>query len=373
MSIDLSQLWELDERPGVSFIMPVLNEESRIERAVQTVLNQEYLGPKEIVIGLGPSTDRTAEIAERMARDDARVHVVHNPAGDTPTSLNLAIAETRYPVIIRVDAHSELPSDYAAIGVDTLRETGAANVGGLMRAVGETPFQKAVARAYMSPIGLGGPAYHSGAQAGPSESAYLGIFRREVFDLLGGFDPTLRRGQDWELNLRIRAAGGLVWFNPELVVTYWPRADIRSVAQQFYATGKWRAEIVRRHSTRNSLRYFAPPVLVAGLATAAVGTALQATGAARRLPSPVRWGIGAAQVGAASYAAVVSALALTARGADRQERAAFAAAVPTMHIAWGTGFLKGIVTGADHSDADRSRTEARGTSAEDRTEEQDRP
>ena len=164
-----------------------------------------------------------------------------------------------------------------------------------------------------------------------------------------------------------------MWFNPELVVTYWPRADIRSVAQQFYATGKWRAEIVRRHSTRNSLRYFAPPALVAGLATAAVGTALQATGAARRLPSPVRWGIGAAQVGAASYAAVVSALALTAKDADKQERAAFAAAVPTMHIAWGTGFLKGIVTGADHSDADRSRTEARGTSAEDRTEEQDRP
>ncbi|WP_151952747.1 glycosyltransferase family 2 protein [Brevibacterium sp. Marseille-P9724] len=368
MSIDLSQLWELDERPGVSFIMPVLNEEKRIERAVQTVLDQEYLGPKEIVIGLGPSTDRTTEIAERMAREDARVTVVHNPAGDTPTSLNLAIAETRYPVIIRVDAHSELPRNYAALGVDTLRETGAANVGGLMRAVGDTPFQKAVARAYMSPIGLGGPAYHSGAQAGPSESAYLGIFRREVFELLGGFDPTLRRGQDWELNLRIRAAGGLVWFNPELTVTYWPRADIRSVAQQFYATGKWRAEIVRRHSTRNSLRYFAPPVLVGGLAAAAVGTALQAAGAARRLPTPVRWGIGAAQMGAATYAAAVSALAVSAPDADRREKAAFVAAVPTMHIAWGTGFIKGIVTGADHGDADRSRTDTGGT----RAEEQDR-
>lgn len=364
MSVDLSQLWELDERPGVSFIMPVLNEESRIERAVQTVLDQEYLGPKEIVIGLGPSTDATTEIAERLAREDSRVRVVYNPAGDTPTSLNLAVAETSRPVIIRVDAHSELPRDYAAIGVDTLRETGAANVGGLMRAVGETPFQKAVARAYMSPAGLGGPSYHSGAQAGPAESAYLGIFRREVFELLGGFDPTLRRGQDWELNLRIRAAGGLVWFNPDLHVTYWPRADVRSVAQQFYATGKWRAEIVRRHRTRNSLRYFAPPVLVAGLATAGVGAALQAAGVSRRLPGPVRLGIGAAQLAAGAYGTAVAGLALTARGADWRERAAFAAALPTMHIAWGTGFLKGIATGADHSDADRSRTEAGASSEE---------
>src|SRR5699024_11017716 len=129
---------------------------------------------------------------------------VDNPRGDTPIGLNLAVAATTQPVVIRVDAHSELTADYMARGIEVLRATGAANVGGLMVARGKSAFQKAVARAYMSRIGLGGPAYHAGDEAQEAESAYLGVFRREVFDAPGGFDESLRRGQDWELNLRIR-------------------------------------------------------------------------------------------------------------------------------------------------------------------------
>lgn len=44
--------------------------------------------------------------------------------------------------------------------METLERTGSANVGGVMHAEGRTPFQKAVARLYNSPVGLGGGAYH---------------------------------------------------------------------------------------------------------------------------------------------------------------------------------------------------------------------
>ncbi len=131
-----------------------------------------------------------------------------------------------------------------------------------MRADGRTPFQRAVARAYNSPIGLGGGAYHGGTQEGEAESAYLGVMRRDVLEEVGLFDESIRRGEDWELNLRIRRAGYRVWFDPSLAVTYWPRESWTRLVRQFSATGRWRGELVRRYGRGNSVRFFAPPALV---------------------------------------------------------------------------------------------------------------
>lgn len=347
-------LGEIPALPGVSFIMPVLNEEDTIANAIATILAQDYAGDKEIVVALGPSHDHTDDIAHTLAEQDPRIVLVLNPAGDTPTGLNLAVAQTSHPIIIRVDAHSELSPDYAAAGIEVLRATGAANAGGLMVAQGRTPFQRAVARAYMSPVGLGGPAYHSGDEAQESESAYLGVFRRAVFDELGGFDPTLRRGQDWEFNLRIREAGGRVWFDPHLQVTYWPRTSWKKIAQQFYATGIWRAELIRRHGAKNSLRYFAPPLLVLGLSAAVLEALAQLTGTTRRWPKFLRRFTALVYVPSIGYLLAMLAEAARAEDMGLRERAWYFLTLPTMHICWGAGFLRGLIRGAGTT-TDRSR------------------
>ena len=190
--------------------MPVLNERAYLRRAVETVLAQDVDGPTELILALGPSTDGTSELAQQLALEEKRLVLVDNPAADIPVGLNLAIRTARHPTIVRVDAHSELDPSYTRRALATLDRVHAANVGGVMRAEGRTPFQRAVARAYNSPIGLGGGAYHGGIQEGEAESAYLGVMRRAVLDEVGLFDETIRRGEDWELNLRIRQAGHLV-------------------------------------------------------------------------------------------------------------------------------------------------------------------
>lgn len=131
--------------------MPVLNERGYLEHAVASVLDQEVEGPAELVLALGPSTDGTTELAQRLASDDPRIRLVDNPAAHIPVGLNAAIRASRYQTIVRVDAHSELSPGYAQRALATLARTGAANVGGVMRADGRTPFQKSVARAYNSP------------------------------------------------------------------------------------------------------------------------------------------------------------------------------------------------------------------------------
>ena len=342
---------------GVSFVMPVLNERGYLERAVQTVLAQDLDVPTELILALAPSTDGTTELARRLARDP-RIVLVDNPAADIPIGLNLAIRAARHPTIVRVDAHSELDPVYTRRALATLDRVRGANVGGVMKADGRTPFQRAVARAYNSPIGLGGGAYHGGTQAGEAESAYLGVMRRAVLEEVGLFDESIRRGEDWELNLRIRRAGYRVWFDPSLAVTYWPRESWSRLVRQFTATGRWRGELVRRFGRGNSLRFFAPPALVVILVLSALVGVLQFAGVLAGW-----WSLAASVVylPVLAYALLLIAVAAgPGGGRGWRDKLWTLAVLPSMHLAWGSGFLVGVVRGA-HDTVDTSRLGTRNT------------
>ncbi|WP_224751651.1 glycosyltransferase [Microbacterium helvum] len=338
--------------------MPVLNERDYLRRAVETVLSQDVDAPTELILALGPSNDGTTELARELAAADERIVLVDNPAADIPVGLNLAIRAGSHPTVVRVDAHSELDPSYARRALQTLDRVKAANVGGVMRADGRTPFQRAVARAYNSPIGLGGGAYHGGTHEGEAESAYLGVMRRGVLEEVGLFDESIRRGEDWELNLRIRRAGYRVWFDPSLSVTYWPRESWTRLVRQFTATGRWRGELVRRFGRGNSLRFFAPPALVVTILLAAVVGVLQLTGVL------AGWWSAAASlvyVPVIAYAVLIVAVAL-GRGGGRgwRDKLWTAAVLPSMHLAWGWGFLGGVIGGAQDT-VDTSRLGSRNT------------
>ncbi|MGL4338837.1 MAG: glycosyltransferase family 2 protein [Rhodoglobus sp.] len=323
-----------DALPGVSYIMPVLNEVEHIEAAVESLSSQDYAGPYEIVLALGPSVDGTNEVIEAMARDDSRIRRITNELGSTPGGLNAAIHASSNPIVVRVDAHSVLPSDYTRIAVATLLETGADNVGGIMKAVGETAFEKAVAHAYGSPEGLGGTQHHVGGRAGPADTAYLGVFRRDRLVEVGLFDEGIKRGQDWELNRRLRATGGTVWFTPDLTVVYRPRSSLRKLIRQFVATGIWRGELARRFGAAHGIRYFVPPVAVLGiLLTMILGLCGVATDVAWLLLAFVVPGF---------YAVVVGVAAVRVLRQGISAALWYLIVLPCIHFGWGIGFLLGF-------------------------------
>lgn len=341
--------------PGVSYVMPVYNEAAYIDDAIESVLAQQYPGERELVVVLGPSTDGTTERVTERAASDSRIRIVTNDALSIPLSLNLGIRAAAHDIIVRVDAHTELPADYTAVGVATLQRTSAASVGGLMVATGRGRLQSAIARAYNSRLGLGGGAYHGGASEGPAESAYLGIMRRDALVAVGLYDEGLKRGEDWELNLRLRQADHLVWLDPSLRVTYWPRDTWGKLARQFTATGIWRGELVRRLGARNSLRYFAPPALVLSSALSLVLIALEVTGVITGLAA---WLLSVVYLGPVLYAALLAALLFVRSSGERfADRVTFAAVIAVMHYSWGAGFVRGVALGARDA-VDRSRIES---------------
>jgi succinoglycan biosynthesis protein ExoA len=335
--------------PRVLIVMTVVNEERHLAHSIERLLRQDYAGELDIAIAVGPSKDRTRAVADALAAENPHIHVVENPSGKTPSGLNAAIGVGHSDIVVRIDGHAMVPSDYVRVGVETLEATGADNVGGIMAAEGTTDFERAVARAMTSRFGVGGASFHVGGEAGEALTVYLGCFRRAALDRVGGYDESMVRAQDWEMNLRIRQTGGVVWFTPDMRVTYRPRHTLQALARQYHDYGRWRREVSRRHPETLSLRYLAAPVAVTGVG---VGVVLAGVGAVTRQPWLAALGL-AAPVG---YA--VANLAASAQSAMTPPRLAPGEAVrlpmvyATMHGSWGLGFLRGL------SRAERDATSA---------------
>lgn len=323
----------MNSQPALSVVMPILNEERHLESAVERVFNQDYAGQVELILALGPSTDRTNEIALKLAQKFSSIKLINNPSGKTPTALNLAIAQASHEIIVRLDGHALIERDYLKIAVETLQETNADNVGGIMDAQGTTDFERAVARAMTSKFGVGNAPFHVGGEAGEALTVYLGVFQKKVFEKIGLFNEDFIRAQDWELNYRIRANGGKIWFNPKLKVTYRPRANLAALAKQYFQYGQGRRRIVNNYKQSLSLRYLTPPLTVLGLLVGIISALIGWI-----------WQIEILQLGAIAplvyLFAVLLFSGLGSKGLALKSMLYLPAVFICMHICWGVGFLK---------------------------------
>lgn len=340
----------------VSVIMPVLNEERHLAESLASVLGQDHPGPLEVILALGPSRDATDEVAARFAADP-RVLTVANPSGRTPSALNAALTRATGEVVVRLDAHAVIAPDYVRTAVATLARTGAVNVGGIMAAAGRQPWPQAVAVAMTSPLGVGAAPHHVGGAAGPAETVYLGVYRRSALTEVGGFDERFLRAQDWEVNYRLRQAGGLVWFTPQLQVTYRPRDTIGGLARQYHGYGRWRRAVAREHGT-TSLRYLAAPLTVVGLiaggallivGVGVLGVGVLGVGGATAGPAgatagPAGWvAAGLLAIGVLPLLGYAGLVLAGGGWISRREgwrvRVRTPLALAVMHLSWGWGYL----------------------------------
>ncbi len=304
-------------------VLPVLNEEKYLADSVNSILSQNFSGAVEVILAVGPSQDQTLKIAQSIQARDSRVVVVENPTGKTAAGLNLAIATARYSIIVRVDGHSQIPHDYCETAFQILNETGAVNVGGIMAAEGVSLFERAVARAMRSPLGVGAARFHTGGGAGESDTVYLGCFRKEALLAVGGFDERFTRAQDWELNFRLRQSGGVVYFDPRLTVTYRPRSTIKALAKQYFEYGRWRRVVSRRHQGSINYRYLAPPFTVVATSLSLIAGGL--FGPLFFIPALV-------------YSVFILGSSIII-GKSLGEILCLPTILLTMHISWGLGFL----------------------------------
>ena len=307
----------------VSVIIPARNEEASIAATLDSVLSQDYSGPIEVIVADGSDSPAMAGVIRASYPD---VRLLPNPERSAPAGLNAAIRESTGEVVVRCDAHATLPPGYVRRAVETLKRTGAVNVGGRQQVAGKTFFEKAAALAMNSLLGSGGADYRLGSTPRPADTVYLGAWRRDTLEAVGGFNNSLICNEDYELNWRLRRHGETVWFDPELAAEYRPRGSMASLVRQYSSYGRWKSTMLMLHPRSLRPRHLAAPMLVLGLA-ASVGLAVA----------------GAFWWAAALPLLYLAILVLEAASVGLLRRESSAILIPAilaaMHLSWGNRFL----------------------------------
>lgn len=259
------------ELPSVAVLLPVLNEGSAIDACLQSLANQDYEGPFEILVADGGSTDDTLERLDSWSDRLSRLRIFENPERVQSAGLNLLAQVARSNVVVRTDAHSTYAPDYVSRSVATLLESGAAAVGGPMVAEGTATFGRAVATAFRSSLAIGPARFHHTNQRTEADTVYLGATRKTTWDSIGGMRtlPSLV-AEDADFYYRLRQAGGRVLVDPAIHSTYQPRETIGGLWRQFYGYGLGKVDMLYVNGEFPSWRPLAPLALVIGLAAGLV-------------------------------------------------------------------------------------------------------
>lgn len=271
----------MPEVPFVSVIIPVYNEGRYIACCLQPLLRDPYPPDRyEIIIADGMSDDNTRAEIVRVTQGAAMpVIVLSNPRRVTPCALNLALAQARGEIIIRIDAHAEFGEAYITRCVAVMQGCTAGNVGGPLTSLPgvETDMARAIAFALSHPFGVGNSSFRTATEAQEVDTVAFGCFRADVFRRLGLFDERLWRHQDYEMNQRIRRAGGTLYMDPRLAGAYYCRPTLRALLAQAWDNGWWNTLAQALHPAIFNPRHAITGLFALGLLAAAVLLACRIT------------------------------------------------------------------------------------------------
>jgi succinoglycan biosynthesis protein ExoA len=246
-------------------VVPALNEEKYIARCLESLLLQTTDG-FTIVVADGGSTDRTrAIVADHMQREP-RVCLIENPGRLQSRAINLAAQRLGRGLkwLIRADAHTVYPPHFVAALLTAAQQVPACSVVVPMRAVGNDCFQRAAAAAQNSRLGNGGSMHRRGQSSQFVDHGHHALFELEHFRRVDGYDETFSHNEDFELDHRMREAGGNIWLACEAAVDYIPRATVRALARQYFLHGKGRARTIAKHALVPKIRQALPVVVLGG-------------------------------------------------------------------------------------------------------------
>ena len=321
----------------VSVVIPCLNEEKTIHQVLDSLTNQSYpIDLMEIVIADGGSTDRTRDVIAdyQSAHLELKLRVVHNEKRIIPAGVNTAILASTGEIIVRMDAHSIPKTDYVALCVEALEAGLGNNVGGRWDIMpsNESWIARSIALAAAHPVGVGDAQYRHSDTAAIVDTVPYGSFKRELLDKVGLFDESLIANEDYEFNTRIREAGGIIWYDPQIRCQYYARPDLNRLAKQYWTYGFWKVQMLKRYPSSIRWRQFLPPAFMLSL----LGLGLLSI-----FFKPALWVL----IGIiAIYLLVLAVVGLTL--GIKNKNLALVLGVPlaiaTMHFTWAAGFLAGV-------------------------------
>ena len=246
-----------------------------------------------MLIAEGMSDDDTlGSIAEYDSIDeDLDITVLKNQKQTVSAGRNIAIRASKGDLVMCMDAHALYSPDYISSCVEVMEATGAANVGGHMRALpaDNTALAYASVLANDSPFGLGGGRFHDPSYEGFAETVWMGCYKKEALNKVGLYDERRTRTEDIDLNRRLIEAGYKIYLSPKIKAWYFPRANLTDLWRQRWADGVEITRFLPDNPKAPKLRHFIPlifvtsVILLSALSLSGLGAALWGRGAGTKL------------------------------------------------------------------------------------------
>ena len=225
----------------VAIVIPTLNEERFISRCLNSIIKQTYEFEKmDVMIIDGGSNDKTKDIVTEYQKSLQNIRFIENKKKIQSVAFNIGLKKSTAPYIIRLDAHAEYDSEYIYLCIKNLKDDKKrGNVGGRCNIL---PFNQSVwaqtnAILNHSRFGIGGAAFRVSNEAHNTDSVPFGAFPRKIIEKIGGMREDLPRGEDNEYNSRIRKAGYKIFFDPNIISSYFARPTLGASCKQMYANG----------------------------------------------------------------------------------------------------------------------------------------
>ena len=319
--------------PFVSVLIPIRNEGNYISQCLQAVTRQDYPSDLfEILISDGLSTDNTRSLVADWMKNDSRIRLFDNPKQIVPTGMNILIPKAKGEILIRVDGHCVIASDYVTNCVRHLQEKGVDGVGGPMRSIGEDLISQVTALAMSSKFGVGNSSFRTETgQTKLADTVPFPAYTRAIIEKVGLYDEELVRNQDDEYNYRIREAGGKILLAEDVSSEYYSRGSLKKLWKQYFQYGFWKVRVLQKHPRQMSLRQFVPLAFVLALILTLFLSFL------------APWGWKALLVLLAAYLlANLSASVITAADQGFKKLLLLPLAFAIIHLSYGLGFLVGL-------------------------------
>ena len=256
-----------DTLPLVSMVIPMRNEEKYIGRCLQSITAQQYPQERiEVLVVDGMSTDSSRRIVNDVARV-ARfpIQIVDNPRRITSRGLNLGIQRAQGEIIGITSAHSTLDPAFISEGVRLIQERNVECASSPITSIGEGIVAQAIALAMSHPFGVGDARFRYSRREEMSDAAAFALYKREVFERLGGFKASMPDDSDSDFHYRLIESGGHILQSPKIKSHYYVRATMPSLFRQYFRYGMSKIVVMRRYPHRIKIRQIVPSLFVTGL------------------------------------------------------------------------------------------------------------
>jgi cellulose synthase/poly-beta-1,6-N-acetylglucosamine synthase-like glycosyltransferase len=317
--------------PNVSVIIPCRNEERYISQCVDSIIKQVYGGKVEVIIVDGVSDDNTLSIIGELTEGNSNIKLVTNIEKTTPQAMNLGLKAASYDLILRIDAHAIALPNFIQNNVETLFESDEVMcAGGKIINIYENKISYSIGMAMSSIFGVGNATFRVGGEKKFVDTLAFGIYRKEVFDKIGGFDEDLIRNQDDDLNFRLTKEGYKILYNPEIQSEYYVRGSLKKLYKQYYQYGYWKVYVNKKHKTVTSIRQLVPLFFVLGLF---LGVFLS-------ILTPIFWYL---FLGGICFYSLLACVFAYKSSKKTSEILRIARIFPILHFSYGFGYLIGII------------------------------